>query len=549
MKKYPFETTFAKLVIRPMVSAETDKFLAIASLDEVSKFLPGIDTAKNHDLLPVAFNACVVNRVNKNTDIIDTSTALAMYKSFINKPINVEHNRQKVIGMILTAGFSAFGSDKPLSEEEASKMTAPFNITLGGIVWRLVSPDLADYIEASSDPTSDSYMEVSASWELGFTGYRIALFEGGKKNLSEATKIIDDPKEVESAQNKLIALGGDGKFQDLFAFRMPSYDVLPIGIGFTEKPAAEVKGVATPAVAKVGLEIEPAIGQPPTKEHVNNDIPPTISPKDEVGITNPPAFAGVSDKKKENIISHTLETNVKTERIQQVMKITSLQDISEASLKDVAPTAVASAVSEFISSELKKGSDLWEKQKGEFTNKLSTAETSVKEAKDELVKVTDNVGKLTKQVESLSAEKLAREQVELFNGRMSEISEAYELDDEARSAIVEDIKAIASDEDFKKWQAKAKILLKGYAKKAPPFAKKGEEGKEEEGEESCSKKKAKAAEATEAEKEAKAKEAVAAFVEAAKEAKGGLPNGSAATQTLREKAQIAFARENVIVTK
>ena len=219
------------------------------------------------------------------------------------------------------------------------------------------------------------------------------------------------------------------------------------------------------------------------------------------------------------------------------MKITSLQDISEASLKDVAPTAVASAVSEFISSELKKGSDSWEKQKGEFSNKVSTAETSAQEAKAELVKVNETVSKLTKQVESLSAEKVAREQVELFNGRMSEISEAYELDDEARAAIVEDIKAIASDEDFKKWQAKAKILLKGYAKKAPPFAKKGEE-KEPEGDECESKKKAKAS------------EAAAAVIEAAKEGeKGGLPNGTAATQTLREKAQLAFARENVIITK
>ena len=54
------------------------------------------------DLLPVAFNACVVNRVNKNGDVINTATALDICKNFINKPINVEHNRSNIVGVILS---------------------------------------------------------------------------------------------------------------------------------------------------------------------------------------------------------------------------------------------------------------------------------------------------------------------------------------------------------------------------------------------------------------------------------------------------------------
>ena len=106
---FKYTTTFSS-VIKPLVSEEKDKYLALASLMEIGNFIPSVDTEKNVDLLPVAFNAAVVNRVNKNGDVIDTATAAAIYKDFINKPINLEHNREKIIGVILTAGFSEFGT-------------------------------------------------------------------------------------------------------------------------------------------------------------------------------------------------------------------------------------------------------------------------------------------------------------------------------------------------------------------------------------------------------------------------------------------------------
>ena len=79
IKKFPYESCFAEITLKPIVSTDKDKCLALASLAEVSSFLPSLDTEANLDLLPVAFNACVVNRVNKNRDVVDTPTALAMY--------------------------------------------------------------------------------------------------------------------------------------------------------------------------------------------------------------------------------------------------------------------------------------------------------------------------------------------------------------------------------------------------------------------------------------------------------------------------------------
>ena len=173
-KQTKFLTTFANIKIRPVVSEEKDKYLSVASLEKLKKFLPDINTEDNIDLLPVAFDACVVNRVNKNGDVIDGETAAKITKNFINKPINVEHNRNQVIGCILSASFSKFGSNESLAELDVKEMKTPFNITLGGVIWKVVDRDLADQIEESNDPTSDNYMSISASWELGFNDFNIA---------------------------------------------------------------------------------------------------------------------------------------------------------------------------------------------------------------------------------------------------------------------------------------------------------------------------------------------------------------------------------------
>jgi len=106
MKNHKYTTTFSS-VIKPVVSEDKDKYLALASMVELEKFLPDVDIEKNIDLLPIAFNAFVANRVNKNGDVVDTETAVAMHDNFINKPINIEHNRKSIVGLSLPLAFPA----------------------------------------------------------------------------------------------------------------------------------------------------------------------------------------------------------------------------------------------------------------------------------------------------------------------------------------------------------------------------------------------------------------------------------------------------------
>ena len=242
MKEFKYTTSFSS-VIKPLVAEDKDKYLAMASYVDIGDFVPDVDTKKNVDLLPIAFNAFVANRVNKNGDVIDTDTAIASYKNFINKPINIEHNRDRVIGTILTAGFSEFGTDKPLTEEQVKDLKGPFNVTLGGVIWKVVNSNLANLIESSTDPDDTNYQRISASWELGFSEYNLALIEGESKNLEDA-EVISDSEIVKELQANLKALGGKGETEDgKKVYRKVINDVVPLGIGLTETPAADVKGV------------------------------------------------------------------------------------------------------------------------------------------------------------------------------------------------------------------------------------------------------------------------------------------------------------------
>jgi hypothetical protein len=552
MKEFPFKTIFSS-IIKPIVSQEKDKYLAMASLKEVKAFIPNVDSGTNVDVLPVAFNACVVNRVNKNDDVISTATALAIYKNFAYKQINIEHNRKNVIGVILTAGFSEFGTDNPISEEQAKTMKGPFNITLGGLVWRVVNSDLADMIEDSNDTTSSNYMKISASWELGFTDYKVVLLPKGQKNLENGT-IVSDAEEINKIKNKLTNLGGDGMtIDDMCVYRMPDTDVLPLGIGFTERPAADVEGIAT---ALASVETPEKLEAKKKKIKADDDDDDDETTEDEAKKKKKKIKADDDDENMEdeakkqakaetllsdfksgkltgedylkeatvlgldvtlikNNISQVTNSNVNIEENNKIMssKIASIKDITDESLKQT----TASAIAEFIQSELTKKASDWQSEKDALTSKIATAQSENEKLAVSQKKLEEDIKVLKATIETFNKEKTDRETVEKFNIRMGEVSELYNLDDEAKAAIAEELKAIASDEDYDKWKKKSAVLLKGFAK-----AKKKDD--------------------------ATSNASVDDAIDKGKQDKGGLPNSSTANEpTLKDKFKSAFAKENFVI--
>ena len=424
-KQIKFLTTFSNIKIRPVVSEEKDKYLSVASLEKLRKFIPNIDLENNIDLLPVAFDACVVNRVNKNGDVIDASTAVKIAKNFINKPINIEHNRNNVIGCILNYGFSEFGTSQAIAEENLSETKKPFNITLGGVIWKIVNTELAEKIEESNDPTSDHYMSISASWELGFDAYNLVILKDGEKNIENA-KIITDSSQINKYQEKLKGFGGDGRLNnEEYLYRQVYGKVIPLGIGLTLNPAADVQGVA-------------------------------VSDKTEVEASIVEISENVS---AENTISQEDKTNVTKDRI--YMKITKLEEITDALLKEVS----ASSITDFIAEEIKKVNEKFVSEKAEKENALKAATEKLTSVTAEHDIIKKQVEELSQKLTSLEAEKIAKAQEEAFNMRMALLDEEYDLSEDDRKVLALDIKDL-NEEAFSAFQKKISVLMKEKNKAA-----------------------------------------------------------------------------------
>ena len=447
MKKHKFESIFANIKIRPVVSEEKDKYLSVASLDKLRKFLPEINTDDNVDLLPVAFDACVVNRVNKNGDVIDGETAAKIAKNFINKPINIEHNRKQVIGCILSASFSKFGSNESLAEADVKSMKTPFNITLGGVIWKVVDRDLADQIEESNDPTSNNYMSISASWELGFNDYNIVVLDGSEKNIENGT-IISSEKEIEKFKDKLRGFGGSGKLgEDRYIYRQVLGKVIPLGIGFTLNPAADVQGIATPPEEPIKIDFK-----------VNKSSEEAeLKDENEAELAQEPALAS------ENNISHEEKLDVKKERI--YMKITKIEDITDSLLKE----ATASSVVEFIAEEIKKANETFVAEKSEKENELKAANEKIAAVTAEHEVVKKQVEELNQKLATIEAEKEAKAKEEAFNMRMASFDEEFELSDEDRKVLASDLKDL-TEEAFSAYKSKMSVLMKEKNKAAKKAA-------------------------------------------------------------------------------
>ena len=435
MKKFKYTTSFSS-TLKPLVSEEKDQYLAMASLMEIADFIPDVDTNKDVDLLPVAFNACVANRVNKNGDVIDNTTATKIYKNFINKPINIEHNRDRIVGTILTAGFSEFGTDKPLTEAQAAEIKGPFNITLGGVIWKVASSELADLIEDSADPTSENYLKVSASWELGFTDFHLVILPEDEKNI-ENGQFITEAEEIDKLSSHLRALGGDGKLDNgRNVYRQVVAEVVPLGIGLTETPAAEVKGVATEEDKKE---------RSPENQQQNN-----------------------SSQIETNNVNISEKTMKKT--------IENIKDINDESLSEMS----ASTITDFIKSELEKAADQYQKEMTEKEEALKAATEKSETLQVEHDQLTDELSKVKDTLSELEKANAEREAEEKFNQRMSILDEEYALNDEDREVIASDIKDM-DEEAFTKYQNKLSVLLSSKNKAALAEAEaKTEEAKAEE---------------------------------------------------------------------
>jgi phage shock protein A len=508
-------------------SPKSEQIESLASVESLRDLIPeDIDFGKNIDLVGVAFNGAVANMFNKNGDGIDTETAIAIKDYFIHKPTNIEHQRKKVVGHVVGASFSKYGTNELMSEEEAAASDEPFNIALSSVVYKTVNPEFAELVQKSVDEEDELYQKVSASWEIGFNDYVIAV---GSDNLKDA-KIIEDEEGKEENKQFLKAYGGNGRNDDgEEVHRLIVGDVYPLGIGFTANPAAAVKGLTVDEKSIREFKLKDS-GESSSYEKIEiKKIKSSHLHKHDVNL---------SKNLKPNII-------MEQEILNQVKETLEAQ----ASSKKLSEEAIANITKVFHDAIIQKN-DQWQADKEEMGKANEELVQASEESKKTIESLKEEIAAMNQQVELLKTEAAAKEASEKFNDRMSALDDLFELEDEDRIVLASDLKSLDSTEEaYAEYKEKLSVMWKHKTKSFKEEQQKAIAAKVEEQVQKRISELSSASESTEEVAEESTEEVVEEAIENAEiEEEVVANNNGDATQdqlTLREKFKQAFSKDNV----
>ncbi len=452
-----YRTKFDNIVTASL-NFDNNVLLSQASLDSLKSIIPSsVNLEKNVDLVGAAFNAAVVNRFNKNGDGIDTNTAIAFKKYFIHKPTNIEHKKQRVVGHIVNSAFSSYRENKILSDDDVRGTLSPFNIALAAVVYKTVDRQFADALMDSNDPQSALFEKISASWEIGFNEYYVAV---GSLDLKQA-EIITKKEQIEEFKKYLKGFDGSGFMNDgTPVYRLVTGRIYPLGIGFTTNPAADVQGVVIDDGTSA-METEDE-----DKNEDENEMEEMETEEAESYEVNSIELLNLNNK----IFSQTEKQPVnitKTKIMDLEQIISALKTVLAAEKQDSnkfseeAVASITAKIAEGIklkNQEIKQEIEQAEVAKAEA---LAQAEQFKKELEDNNKKLSETVAKLN-ELESAISAKAAQE---VYSSRMSLLDSEYDLDDIDRQYLAKEISALdTTDEAFASYKEKLAIVYRHKSK-------------------------------------------------------------------------------------
>jgi hypothetical protein len=407
--------------VREIKDEEFESFgLSQGAIQQAAESLlpEGFDPDQNIDVLPVVFNLAKVNEFNKNGDGIDAKTAVAAVKRFINKPINIEHKKDKIVGHMINASFSEREFDfKNNDIESYADKKEPFYINAAGLIYKSVYPKLAEAIEDASEKDDESYQSISTSWELAFKEFEVAV---GSKFLEDST--IATGAEKEELKQYVKGLGGKGEDPEGKPVnRLIVGQTYPLGAALTRNPAAAVKGVYTD--------------------------------KDS------------DDYKKIEKISRNANINVKSDKLKNIFNMDKEQfdqlisQLSKSVASAVKEGSEAKTVSETIRDTLVEHNESW-------TTKMEVEKEAKAKAEAELAELQDSFKQTKEELDALKNEVEAKAAVDLFNDRMNFIDNDYELNEKELALVTAEVKELgSSEEDFNNYKEKLDVIFAHRLKK------------------------------------------------------------------------------------
>ena len=401
--------------IKAIEEKEFDSFgISQGSIQKAAKSLlpEDFDPTQNIDVLPVVFNLAVVNEFNKNGDGIDAKTAVAAVKRFINKPINIEHKKDKIVGHIINASFSEKEFDFQNNDIESyADKTKPFYMNAAGLIYRQIYPQLAGAIAEASDNEDEAYQSISASWELAFRDYEIAR---GSNKLEESTIVSSDKKGEMEQYTK--GLGGEGVDEDgVPVNRLIVGMTFPLGAALTTNPAARVKGVYTLEAAERDKKIV------------------KISQTDDIN---------VNSSKFKTIF------NMEKEQFNELMS-----KVAESVASVVKKDSEASTIGGIVRDALTEHNESWK-------SKITLEEEAKAKLEADLAETQDTLKEVKEELTVLKSEAAEKEKLEIFNARMNNIDTEYDFTEKELGFVTAEVKELLSEEKaFESYKEKLEIVF------------------------------------------------------------------------------------------
>ena len=243
------------------------------------------------------------------------------------------------------------------------------------------------------------------------------------------------------------------------------------------------------------------------------------------------ASQDITQEKNINLNENSVNADIQQNKDKTMhVQIKDLNDITSKWSDIIKNEANANEIRKFIADEIVKESEKFAEKLREKEDLLKTVEANKKTLEDKAKILEDSVNQLSKQLQEIKASQDQALAETKFNERMASLDEVFDLDgeDEIRSILTEEVKAIESDEAFAAWMDKKKKLMKEKTKAAK-----------------CEKKTQMASELAKAgikvDLEKDKELDFAKIFAAAKENPGqDLPNGIHATESLKDKFSKAF---------
>jgi len=402
--------------IREIKEEEFEFFgLSKGSIAEAAQSLlpDDFNPEENIDVLPVVFNLAKVNEFNKNGDGIDSKTAAAAVKRFINKPINIEHKKDKIVGHMINASFSTREFDfKNNDIESYADKTEPYYINAAGLIYRQIYPQLADAIIEASNNNDETYQSISASWELAFREYEVAY----GSNTLKGSKVLTG-NEKEDKKQYIKGFGGKGEDEEgVPVNRLIVGETYPLGAALTRNPAADVKGIY------------------PEEDTEKNATPEKISLN--------------SNKNVKSGKFKFIFNDMDKEQFDELMA-----KVGESVASVVKQQSEASTIGEIMRDALTDHGESWK-------SKVELEREAKAKAEADLSEVKDTLDSTKEELQTLKAEAEAKATADLFNDRMNFIDNDYGLSEQELELVTAEVKDVESTKEaFEAYKGKMQVIF------------------------------------------------------------------------------------------